>query len=198
MSNVRFLPWVGQAYRVGFAGKRVLVLGESHYCASPQDAVPTITRDVIKGLSDPTLEHEPYMNTYTKFVETMVGRDRLTHREKGDFWESVAFYNFVQSPLPKARLAPSVEEFRSGETAFFEVLEELRPETVVAWGSRLYNNLPKGGMQGDDIKGPDGRWMETWKYFLRDGSPVHVIPIMHPSSSSFSPSYWHEIISTII
>ena len=33
MSNINFKPWIGKNYFInGYKGKRILVLGESHYC----------------------------------------------------------------------------------------------------------------------------------------------------------------------
>lgn len=198
MEKVNYLPWVGENYMAeGFAGRRVLALGESHYCAKASDSAPGITRDVILGLLDEDAEFEQYMNTYTKFAKAMLGADTLTFEDKRRFWNSIAFYNYVQKPMPAARIAPSKEDFSASAESFFDVLEELRPEVVIVWGSRLYNNLPRGGMQGDDLRAPDGRWVETWRYFLQDGSAVHVLPIMHPSAA-FSPEYWHEVLALAI
>lgn len=198
MKKVNFRPWVGVNYLAdGFAGRRVLALGESHYCATETDAVQEITCEVILGLIDENAVFEPYMNTYTKFAKAMLGVDALTFEDKRRFWESIAFYNYVQSPMPAARIAPSKDDFSASAEAFFEVLEELKPEVVIVWGSRLYNNLPRGGMQGDDLRALDGRWIETWRYFLKDGSMVRMIPIMHPSAA-FSPEYWHEVLSLVI
>ena len=52
MNDIRFKPWVGDKYAIGIVGydadgkiiygtenhigKRLLVLGESHYCANPE------------------------------------------------------------------------------------------------------------------------------------------------------------------
>ena len=34
MSNINFKPWIGKNYLTkGYQGKRILVLGESHYCS---------------------------------------------------------------------------------------------------------------------------------------------------------------------
>ena len=198
MSKINFLPWVGEHYSTtGFAGKRILALGESHYCDKASDAKPDITGKVIADLFDPQSEHEAYKNTYTKFAEALLGRDCLSLEDKERFWNSIAFYNYVQVPMTGARVAPSQKDFRDSEAAFFEVLELLRPDIVIVWGSRLYNNLPHGGLQGDDLRAPDGHWVETWRYFLGDRKEVKIVPIMHPSSS-FSPDYWHQFLSTII
>ena len=59
MSKINFLPWVGEHYNTtGFAGKRILALGESHYCDKASDARPDITGKVIADLFDPQSEHE--------------------------------------------------------------------------------------------------------------------------------------------
>ena len=198
MEKINFLPWIGKHYSTtGFAGKRILALGESHYCDKSLDATEDITQKVIADLFDPQSEHEAYKNTYTKFAEALLGRNALTFEDKERFWNSIAFYNYVQVPMAGARVAPSQKDFRDSEAAFFDVLETLRPDIVIVWGSRLYNNLPQGGLQGDDLRAPDGHWVETWRYFLKDGKEVKVVPIMHPSSS-FSPDFWHQFLSIII
>lgn len=198
MKTPSFLPWIGENYKKeGFAGRRILVLGESHYCANAEDANEGITIEVIRAVIDKAAEFEPYMNTFTKFAKALLGRAELTHEDKVLLWNSIAFYNYIQVPMPATRVAPSREDFAASSEPFFETLEALRPEIMIVWGSRLYNNLPKGGMQGDDLKAPDGRWIETWRYFLKDGFPVRVIPITHPSAA-FSPDYWHEVISIVL
>lgn len=54
MAKISFLPWIGEHYyKTGFAGKRILVLGESHYCQNVSDASEDITRRVIMDLFDP-------------------------------------------------------------------------------------------------------------------------------------------------
>lgn len=190
------LPWIGTNYNRGFNGKRVLVLGESHYCADVTDFTADLTRSIIRDLYDENSEHEGYKNTYTKFVKAMTGEDTLTASDKKLFWNSVAFYNYVQVPISGARVAPTSAEFKGSRDAFFHVLEELRPDICIAWGARLYNNLPTGGQQGQDYKATDGKWIESWKYFLSDGKPVVILPITHPSAA-FSPAYWHGIISQL-
>lgn len=198
MAKINFLPWIGEHYyKTGFAGKRILVLGESHYCQNVSDASEDITRRVIMDLFDSTSEHEAYKNTYTKFAQALLGRGELSFADKELFWNSVAFYNYVQVPISGPRVAPTRENFRNSEAAFFEVIEMLRPDIIIVWGHRLYNNLPNGGLQGDDLKAPDGQWIETWRYFLSDRKEVKVIPIMHPSSF-FSPEFWHKFLSVVI
>ena len=123
MAKINFLPWIGKHYSTtGFGGKRILALGESHYCEKSSDAAEDITRKVIADLFDPHSEYEAYKNTYTKFAEALLGHDCLSFEDKERFWNSIAFYNYVQVPMTGARLAPSQKDFRDSEAAFFEVL----------------------------------------------------------------------------
>lgn len=93
MEKINFLPWIGKYYySTGFAGKRILVLGESHYCDNASDASEDITRRVIMDLYDPRSEHEAYKNTYTKFAQALLGRGELSFADKELFWNSVALY----------------------------------------------------------------------------------------------------------
>ncbi len=107
----------------------------------------------------------------------------LSNEEKREAWNRVLFYNFVQEPLTGPRKAPTAEQFRKSDTAFFEVLETFRPDCIIAWGKRLYDNLPRCGHQLNDVMAPDGKALETWAYEMRDGHVVQVLPIMHPSAA---------------
>ncbi len=190
--SVHFLPWVGKNYKQGIYGRRVLVLGESHYCARQEDDTPYVTRKVIADLLDPNSEHEAYKNTYTKFERALAGKV-LDWQEKAELWNSIIFYNYVQIPMTGPRISPTVEEFKDSAQAFFEVLDRYCPDCVIVWGKRLYNNLPQEGCQGPDLQLPDGTFQETWIYTLTGGKRVHVMPILHPSSG-FSWDFWHEAI----
>ena len=64
MEKINFLPWIRKHYSTtGFAGKRILALGESHCCDKSSEATEDITRKVIADLVDPQSEHEAYKNT---------------------------------------------------------------------------------------------------------------------------------------
>ena len=196
----RTLPWVGQNYEQGdySHGKRVLVLGESHYCESPDEFVPEITINIIKDLLDPNSEHEAYKNTYTKFAKAYSGIfGKLEESDKVRIWHSLAFYNYVQFPITGPRTAPTEQEFRDSEAAFWDVLEYLQPDLIIVWGQRLYNHLPDSGHQGPDVPAGDGKSVETWEYTLLNGHTVRVLPINHPSSG-FNPEKWHKVISHVI
>lgn len=219
MSDIRFKPWVGDRYGCGIVGydadgkiiygtenhigKRVLVLGESHYCANPEtEATKYLTINIILDILDPNSEWESYKNTYTKFIKSLIGcKDDLKQKEKEDAWQHIMFYNYVQTPMSAARVAPRPDDFKVSQTAFFEILMKYDPDIVIVWGNRLYNNLPKGGKQLDDLTISTGRFSgnstEMWSYNVCD-KDVIVMPITHPSaaySTGLFNAFFKELIS---
>ncbi|MDL2303756.1 uracil-DNA glycosylase family protein [Bacteroides sp. OttesenSCG-928-D19] len=196
MKNIQFIPWVGKTYEQGVNGKKIMILGESHYCNHPSEAIATLTIDVIQDLFDPNSEHEGYKNTYTKFERALIGKP-LSWKEKESVWNSVIFYNYVQTPISGARQSPTTQEFASSEEAFFEVLNKYQPDCIIAWGKRLYNNLPRRGKQAADLLLPDDKYSETWSYTLENGRVVEILPITHPSAA-FSPEYWYKAIQMFL
>ena len=219
MSDIKFNPWVGNMYQNGiigydanskiiygtedYKGAKILVLGESHYCANPEtEATKELTVNIISDILNPNSEWEAYKNTYTKFIKSLIGSlDDFGQKDKEDAWQHIVFYNYVQTAMSGARVAPTATDFKESEKAFFEVLETYKPDLVIVWGNRLYNNLPKGGRQLDDLTITTGNFAgnstEMWSYNVCDKDVV-VMPITHPSaaySTGLFNAFFKELIS---
>ncbi|GHV66121.1 hypothetical protein FACS1894199_08880 [Bacteroidia bacterium] len=188
MQHVFYLPWVGREYWQGIHGKKVLVLGESHY-ATEEDNLPSLTNDVIgyylRYLAG-EVEHEGWMNTYTKFANScpIVGEA---------FWQSVVFYNFVQVPMSGSRRSPSGDDFAAGAVPFFEVLANYEPDVVIVWGKRLWEHLPDGGTWSDfEVLDENGG---RFYYYHVNGKQIPAYQVTHPSAGY---SEWEEYIAEAI
>lgn len=215
--KVKFYPWIGKNYKNGVVGydengiiqygesegegKKILVLGESHYCYDESEAIPELTQEIIKDLIDPDSEWESYKNTYTKFIKSLTGYiEELLFEDKEKAWQHVAFYNYVQVPISGARIAPEGKDFENSELAFWEILKKIKPDLIIVWGKRLYNNLPiENGSQSDDLEIEYEDQMydtEIWSYNI-DSNIMQVLPIVHPSSGYYI-SYWNKMINKFV
>lgn len=202
-SVVKFKPWVGENYETGIhQGKKLMILGESHYCANPEtEATEDITIKVIEDLLDPFSEHEGYKNTYTKFAKAVVGEKQFSDETKKEFWQHVIFYNYLQTAISGARVSPTTEQFRNSEQAFFEIISQYQPDLIIVWGKRLYNNLPQQGTQLPDLQISQGIYAgessEVWSYTI-GGKTIALLPITHPSASMFELQYHKDLIYQFI
>lgn len=134
MSEVKFLPREGKHYDHSRWGKRVMVLGESHYCANPSEATANITQRVFEYLFDSSCDHEGWMNTYTKFASALSGQQENRFSAEA-VWDEVLFYNFIQEPMTAPRQAPTKEQRVAAQGAFLEVIEHYCPDLVLVWGT---------------------------------------------------------------
>ena len=201
-SKIFFQPFVGKDYaNGGIFGKRILVLGESHYMneENREDCmVPTFTQDIVEWYLDENKERKPWMPTYLKFERSLVGEE-TDQEERLKIWNSIMFYNYLQVPMYGPREAGTDEQYQQSENAFFEVLEKYRPEYVIAWGKRLWEKLPgdkEGYKEGKDIKVGD-TCVPTGSYTLKSGHRVKVMAVNHPSVG-YSWDYWHRVIKEFL
>lgn len=191
MKNVKFLPWVGQNYQAGFNGLRTLVLGESHYQWYNNLEINNQPNFTIECIQE-QVDGDYTFAFWTKIATALIGR-KPSLADKGIFWNSVAYYNYVQESAGFGpRVRPADESWEMSEVPFVEVLEELKPEFIIALGYRLWEMLPNlNGYEGPKIEtSPQPR---TWIYPYSSGRGL-LFNIRHPSSG-FSPTEWHGLIS---
>lgn len=206
-TNINFKPWVGKNYlSKGFRGKRILVLGESHYCISPLkeggkcfplckkknmntacfDFTNDVMNDILYGYNG-----EPYMRTFTCFERSVLGKE-LNQKEREEFWESVIFYNYIQYALSGPGLAPQDDYWHKSELAFKELLEEYMPDNIIVWGARLYNRLPDWNGEGTFLEIDENKKTNVWTYTIK-GKKIPALKVLHPCSSRGKNwTFWHE------
>ena len=192
MKNVKFNPWIGSAYRQAPLGKRILILGESHYDWDADNPIDRDAETTIKVLQDQMGYNKAF---WTNIVMTFLAH-KPTLEEKVSFWDSVAFYQFIQSSVgfgPRKR--PSEEQWAAGETPFFEVLGFLQPQLVAVLGYKNFEKLPNRNAEGGPAI-PNFPDVETCRYSYSGGSSL-AIRLKHPSSG-YSSSYWHGPVSQAI
>lgn len=135
-SNRTFDPWIGpDYYRSGLNGLRLLILGESHY-GTPEKERRDFTKDVVRRLGL-RMEGKHRFFTITAKVVLGRGKDGVSKSEMVNFWNSVAFYNYIQSIVPKARKSPSRVMWLAGKAPFLDTISELRPDAVLVLGEKM-------------------------------------------------------------
>lgn len=157
-----FKPWIGSEFgKTGNSvnGNRVLILGESHYTENIDFIAkcdPEDTENVVNYLAIDTRYR--FFTTLSKLI-TGVAHGQWSDDENRDFWQSVAFYNFIPVFLPKGG-RPDNKTWISGAGPFNQVLAETKPDTIIVCGLELWwwvmNSLPGGTTDNDPNRGIGG------------------------------------------
>lgn len=161
MENVNFCPWVGTNYENSMFGIKILILGESHYAENDDEPDSDWTQHVVKHNAQ---DHpNAFFTKITKAVLGLYSEDELSEDTRSNFWEHVAFYNYVQDIVGESgRIRPINEMWEAAERPFLAVVKSLKPDVVIVLGSIL------------------GEWVPV----LNDN--VKVAYLYHPSSSHFN------------
>lgn len=71
------------------------------------------------------------------------GADSSEDREA--FWQSIAFYNFIQEPVGEVarQESPTPEMWQRAVEPFRSVIADLEPQGIVVLGKRLWRHLPQ-------------------------------------------------------
>jgi hypothetical protein len=160
-----FQPYVGRNYATGLAnGHKLLLIGESHYNeADCEPCGPEATCEVvISQISGTPIPFFDYM------FRSSCGHGRSFTRD--EFWQSVAFANFIQQPMETPTHRPTADNWEAGIAPFWETIAELKPDLVFMFTSAWSHWLPSLAPDGDPARtgpvGDDDTWL--WRYGLAD------------------------------
>lgn len=189
MYPIRFKPFIGKNY--GNQVFKILILGESHYLnendkedfLNGNSRIEGITRNVLTDyINYKTVGgfFHRWMNTFTKFGNVFSNK-KLTSAEAVEFWQSCVFYNYVQAPTSGPRTPPTKEEFILSMQAFNEVISECKPNLIIFWGYRLWNNFPKEPHATINL-------INSQIHYLKLSVNVPFLVLQHPSTRYFNNS----------
>jgi len=192
--TVKFQPRIGSDYAAAKFGKRVLVVGDSHYewqGSGNIDQWADITRTLVQEQID-----GEYTKRFWTNIAIMFLNRRPTLADKHEFWHSVSFFNYLQSSAgfgPDS--VPLEDQWQNSHSAFFEVLANLKPQLIVVLGDRVWNRLPPvHRTDGEPIPGAD--WMKTYRYAFPGGSALSI-QVRHPGRA-FNGRDWHPHLSNAL
>lgn len=174
--QIRFNPWVGSKYASGgFMGRKILVLGESHYDDEDNAKVnKDFTIDTIREWA--IQKRGRFFIVVAKAVLGMPAGIYLDDDKKKEFWESVAFYNYIQQLVGDGpRCRPKWELWEPAKEPFLQVLRELKPNICIAFGNELFSHLPSP----DSKEEKDG--CEIYCYQNNNGCVTYLAGLTHPA-----------------
>ena len=136
--------------------------------------------------------HGGWTRTYTKFTRALTGGSE-SHFDVKAVWNSIAFYNFVQSnhqfgPRESIKSIINYKDnlYDKSVGAFMSVVDSLSPDFIIVWGNTVWNVMKKNcsgihflNVLDSNISPSDLKQIEEYKNI-----PI-AMKITHPSSSKF-------------
>ncbi len=204
INSLEWLPWIGSNYLTSQNGKKLLLIGESHYFNSNEKGSVEkhedngYTRIVIEKIAIGK-EYKQYKNKAAKIFPnvhfTFLGND---YCDTTSFWNKVGYYNFVQTPMNTNRGRPTKNDYTNGWRNFDEVIGVIRPDTCIFLGNSAAKHFPKIFNSGTKIISlpTDDGWVNNSaskkaEIELSDGQRIKLIFIRHPSNY-YSWESWNK------
>jgi hypothetical protein len=163
----KFDPWIGNRYTAeGIRGVRLLILGEAHYGTGGSEN-NAFTTEIVRKLGQ-----EGRFRFFSATQRLVIGgRGWLPKAARVEFWERVAFYNYVQSfPGPRARWRPTPAMWEAARAPFLQTLQEVAPQLLLILGRELRRHLPVLPAE------------------------LPVCAVQHPSSRGFKYDQWQPMV----
>lgn len=145
---VAFVPYVGSRYLEGFGGRRVLLLGESHYREDGWTDDPALTRPFTrKTFGDmETCERKGGGKFFDELDRLLTGNRTPALTDAAQAWERVAFCNLSQRFAGTAAgHRPSGSDFKDGGKILVDaILPILQPEVILVLGRTAWRMFAHG------------------------------------------------------
>lgn len=129
-----YLPWEGHNYKT--SSPKLLILGESHYKREGSDRT-TFTQEVIRSWAVGEQGTRRFFTIIAKVLSDNLNT-YMSKTEKADFWNKVAFYNYVQEVVgdePGDR--PTDVMWQQAQQPLSQVIQSLLPDIVIVLGGEL-------------------------------------------------------------
>lgn len=202
---LKWTPFVGNKYNDGVSGKRVLLVGESHYHENNKQSIDKHNeKDFTKIIVNELAINRHYWSTkmFSNLHRAIIGNDAFDAKA---FWNSLAFYNFVQRAMVTKKGRPNKMDFLNGWNCFFEVADKLKPDICIFIGTSSSNYLNEfSQINSKDFTILSYKWTnkisKTYarKAKLKINSKEMDLHFIQHTSQYFSWSKWHEHLKGVI
>ncbi len=197
MPSLTFEPWVGTGFTdTSRWGCRLLLMGESHYDEGFGQGSQLTSYVVRRHINRDGKQYA----FWTNIARTFEGRAYGPPATRKRFWDSVAFFNFIQGFVGDGpRQRPSEALWQDSRSGFWHVIEMLRPHCIVCFGFDLWDKLPapSGADQRLNVDAIRGRVAKTRLYRAPSGHACIAGYLRHPSSG-YSWRQWSEWATAIL
>jgi hypothetical protein len=193
---VRIMPWIGTQYLKGYWGTRILIVGESHYNNHKRivgKSLSMLTKDVL-------VESQFDLDWKSRFL-TNIAASFIGHipdaSERSGFWNSVAFYNYIQNAsIPRPGTAPTHEMLSTSLEGFKNVISTLRPKLILIFSYRVWDYIFEN-IEAENSTKLKCLGRPQTKTIKLGNLKCRCFGIQH-ASRGYSSTYWNPFIHSFL
>jgi hypothetical protein len=171
---LKFNPWKGKDYlNANPIGKRILILGESHYGDNGTEKDNT-TVNLLERIRTRAIKL-PFFTKIQMVVDPNLKNEYPTALDCETFWSCVAFSNVVQEfvdEMPRKR--PTKEHWAKAPSWADEIIRQTAPQVVIVAGAQVQRALETSSHKNLFVK------------------------LNHPASFGFKTKFWREEVQKVL
>lgn len=191
-----FAPWKPPG-DPRFKSIRLLIVGESHYDEGeppPPDQMASFTIDIVTRWG---AKAEGYKRFFGNIYATF--NDHGAHWSSDEFkrfWNSVYFYNYVQSFVHGGSgERPTAKQFSDSADAFHVALDDIKPEAIVVMGRQVWKSMTERNAEKVDH---DKHGLGAIYRYQYDGGSCLAGHTYHPSWKGYSADDWRPRVKRFL
>ncbi|MDZ4675400.1 MAG: hypothetical protein SGI84_13160 [Gemmatimonadota bacterium] len=141
LRHAGYEPWVGESFGAAteLGSKRLLLVGESHYLYA--DEMRYDTPDLTRGVVDDIRTGRQSYPFFTKIRGLVTAAGGLPELSLQEFWDSVAFINFVPHSLVERGDRPSEELWQAASDRFVPGVLDVEPHRVLVVAKGVWDRI---------------------------------------------------------
>jgi len=183
-------PWTGSKYT------DLLIIGESYHTIAPEYDTADVAYTIIPKVRDGEIEPR-----FHKAVASVVTGQAPGEFDAEEFWNSVAFWNFVQRSMKDAKEQPTGADFEDGHDRFLELIQltlKPRPCHILVVSQRVYRSMPP--FEEPMLPELPGGCRSGWPGYYKTGDDSYAIAmaIDHPAARGWKAKDWHPLVHTFL
>lgn len=173
MDMLQHAPWVGHDYHQGINGRKIAIVGNSHWHGPGEVDHQCVTIDVLTKVVS---------GEYGDIAFFRQIRDYFGFTEASEFWQRAAFFNYAPRTIGPAEQKYGhipFEQLEEARQRFRAILAELQPTDVFVFTKKIVWALPSIEFENHDYALSSAR-----TGCLSDGvSDVRIHLLRHPQGA---------------
>lgn len=177
VSMIEHEPWVGPHFASGLDGKRVGIVGYSHFYEKDEEDSEDCTLQVLRNVINGSQRGDSFFPPIPGY---------FGYADKATFWNRVLFFNFLPDCIGLAEKKygfGSATQTKNGRERFLHILQREKPDKVFVFTKKGWDALQEEASKACTPLGTDFPTF-SWRVYADGGYSVMAFGLRHPERAN--------------